>query len=155
VRRVYASGVVRAPVTAVWDHIRDFNGLPKWFPGVVDSEIENGVPSNQLRCVRRFHSTSGALLREEMIALSDHDHSCSYRILESPMPLSDYVATFRLKPITDQDHTFLEWIAEFNCAPERERGLADFLRITCFEGAIALLSKHFDQSSETDHRTIA
>jgi hypothetical protein len=30
-------------------------------------------------------------------------------------------------------------IAEFNCAPERERGLVRFLKIDCFEGAIALL----------------
>jgi uncharacterized membrane protein len=50
--RVYASGVIAAPLMAVWDYVRDFNGLPKWFPGVADSSIEDESPSDRLRCVR-------------------------------------------------------------------------------------------------------
>ncbi len=152
--RIYASGVIEAPLAAVWDYVRDFNGLPKWFPGIVDSSIEDGVPSDRLGCIRRFRSANGAQLREQLLALSDHDYSCAYRILESPMPLTNYVATFRLQRVTDQNHTFLEWNAEFACAPGQERRLADFLKIKCFEGAIALLRKHFSQPDEAEHRKI-
>jgi hypothetical protein len=34
------------------------------------------------------------------------------------MPLSSYVATLRLTPITDGDRSFAEWSAEFDCAVE-------------------------------------
>ena len=39
------------------------------------------------------------------------------------MGVENYVATFRLIPVTDLDHTFAEWTAEFDAAPEREDGL--------------------------------
>ena len=34
------------------------------------------------------------------------------------MPLTNYVATLRLTPVTDGDRAFAEWSAEFDCAPE-------------------------------------
>ena len=37
---IHESGVIAAPVQLVWDYVRDFNTLPKWFPGVTDSHIE-------------------------------------------------------------------------------------------------------------------
>jgi hypothetical protein len=36
------------------------------------------------------------------------------------MPLTNYVATLRLTPITDQERTFIEWSADFDCAPDKE-----------------------------------
>jgi hypothetical protein len=45
--------------------------------------------------------------------MSDTDHIFSYSILISPMPVKDYVATFRLTPITVGDETLAEWWADF------------------------------------------
>ena len=39
------------------------------------------------------------------------------------MPLTDYVATLRLTPVTDGDRTFAEWSAEFECLDEHAEGL--------------------------------
>src|SRR5690606_28242645 len=44
--KAYASTIVDAPVEAVWDIVRDFNGLPDWIPGVATSEIEDGLDSD-------------------------------------------------------------------------------------------------------------
>ena len=30
--RIYISSIIGAPVGAVWDRVRDFNGLPGWHP---------------------------------------------------------------------------------------------------------------------------
>ncbi len=49
--------------------------------------------------------------------------SFEYSILESPMGVENYVANFRLIPVTDADHTFAEWTAEFDAAPDREDDL--------------------------------
>ena len=116
--RVYVSSVIDAPAQKVWDRIRDFNGLPRWVPAVRDSRIENGEPADRVGCVRDFHLQNGDHLREKLLGLSDYDYFCTYSILESPMPLTDYVATVRLTPVTDGDRTFAEWTAEFDCAPE-------------------------------------
>jgi uncharacterized protein YndB with AHSA1/START domain len=116
--RVYVSSVIDAPAAKVWDRVRDFNGLPRWHPRIRDSRIENGEPSDRVGCVRDFHLQNGDRLRERLLGLSDYDMFCTYAILESPMPLTDYVATLRLTPISDGDRTFIEWTAEFDCAAE-------------------------------------
>jgi hypothetical protein len=121
--RVYISSVIEAPAAKVWEKVRDFNGLPRWVPPVRDSRIENGEPADKVGCVRDFTLQNGDRLRERLLGLSDYDLFCTYSILESPMPLTNYVATLRLTPVTDGDRTFAEWTAEFDCAPEAEADL--------------------------------
>jgi len=116
--RVYISSVIDAPVARVWEKVRDFNALPRWLPAVRESRIENSEPSDRVGCVRDFRLQNGDRLREQLLALSDYDYFCTYSILESPMPLTNYVATLRFTPITDGDRAFAEWTAEFACAPE-------------------------------------
>ena len=47
------------------------------------------------------------------------------------MGVENYVATLKLTPVTDGDRTFAEWWAEFDCAPERERELAELIGQAC------------------------
>ncbi len=101
--RIYISSVIEAPAARVWERVRDFNGMPRWHPRIRDSRIENGEPSDRVGCVRDFHLQNGDHLREKLLALSDFDMFQTYCILESPMPLTDYVATLRLTPVTDGD----------------------------------------------------
>ena len=122
--RVYTSSVIDAPADGVWAVVRDFNALPAWHPVIAESRIEQGQPSDQVGCVRAFRLRDGGRLREQLLALSDFDYQCVYSILESPMPLSGYVATLKLTPVTDGNRTFVEWSAEFDCAPEKEKELA-------------------------------
>ena len=117
--RVYISSVIDAPAAKVWERIRDFNGLPRWHPRIRDSRIENGEPADRVGCIRDFHLQNGDRIREKLLGLSDFDMFCTYAILESPMPLTDYVATIRLTPVTDGNRTFAEWTAEFACAQAR------------------------------------
>lgn len=123
--RVYISSVIDAPVAKVWDRVRDFNGLPRWHPRIRDSRIENGEPSDRVGCIRDFHLQNGDRIREKLLGLSDYDYFCTYSILESPMPLTGYIATLRLTPVTDGDRTFAEWTAEFDCDPAEEAGLVE------------------------------
>jgi hypothetical protein len=116
--RVYTSSVIDAPAPKVWDKIRDFNALPRWHPRIRESRIENGEPSDKIGCVRDFRLQNGDRLREKLLGLSDYDMFCTYSILESPMPLTEYIATIRLTPISDGNRTFIEWTAEFDCAVE-------------------------------------
>jgi len=139
--RVYVSSVIDAPAAKVWERIRDFNALPRWHPRIRDSRIENGEPSDRVGCVRDFHLQNGDRIRERLLGLSDDDMFCTYAILESPMPLTDYVATIRLKPITDGDRTFAEWTAEFECAPEAAAELVAGIGQNVFQAGFDALKR--------------
>jgi hypothetical protein len=139
--RVYISSVINAPAARVWERIRDFNALPRWVPAVRESRIENGEPSDKIGCVRAFRLQNGDPLREKLLGLSDFDYFCTYSILESPMPVTDYIATVRLTPVTDGDRTFAEWTAEFECAPEVAEELVTNIGQNVFQAAFDALKR--------------
>lgn len=141
--KVYTSSVIDAPADAVWRVIRDFNGLPNWHPAIADSRIEQGLPADQVGCVRNFRTRDGGTIREQLLALSDYDYQCTYSILESPMGVQNYVATLKLTPITDGDRTFAEWSAEFDCAENRERELTQLIGQGVFQGGFDALKQRF------------
>jgi len=141
VPRVYISSVIDAPASRVWERVRDFNGLPRWHPRIRDSRIENGEPSDRVGCVRDFHLQNGDRIREKLLGLSDYDMFCTYAILESPMPLTDYVATLRLTPITDGDRCFAEWTAEFDCAVDDAEGLVTGIGTEVFQAGFSALKR--------------
>jgi hypothetical protein len=116
--RVHVSTVINAPVGKVWNHIRDYNGLPAWVPAIVASEIEDGRDSSAVGCVRKMTLGDGGIIRERLLTLSDHEYQCTYAILDSPLPVQSYVATVKLVPITDGDRTFASWTAEFDTDQE-------------------------------------
>jgi hypothetical protein len=92
-------------------------------------------------CVRDFHLQNGDRLRERLLGLSDYDMFCTYAILESPMPLTDYVATLRLTPISDGDRTFIEWTAEFDCAAEVAADLVSGIGQNVFQAGFDALKR--------------
>jgi hypothetical protein len=139
--RIYASSVIDAPAAKVWEKVRDFNALPRWHPRIRESRIENGEPSDKIGCVRDFRLQNGDRLREKLLGLSDYDMFCTYSILESPMPLTDYMATLRLTPISDGNRTFIEWSAEFDCAVEVAAELMDGIGNNVFQAGFDALKR--------------
>ena len=143
--RVFTSSVINAPVNEVWMKIRDFNALPDWHPSVVNSYIENGESSDRVGCIRNFNLKDGGNIREKLLALSDLDYLYTYSILESPMSLSNYVATLHLKPITDKDRTYAEWTAIFDCKLEDEKNLIETIGDGVFQKCFDSLKKIFSE----------
>ena len=139
--RIYVSSIIGAPVGAVWERVRDFNGLPGWHPLISESRIESGEPPDRVGCIRVLTLQDGSTVREQLLGLSDYDLFCTYSILESSMGVESYVATLRLTPVTDGDRTFVEWSAEFDCAPEREAELVDGIGNNVFQGGFDALKK--------------
>ncbi|HDQ14677.1 MAG TPA: SRPBCC family protein [Sediminispirochaeta sp.] len=137
---VYQSGIIKASPEEVWRKIRDFNALPQWHPAIASSELE-GEPG--VGAVRHFFLKEGGEIRERLLSLSDHEHSCAYTILESPMPLKNYYAVFRLYPITLSGTTFMEWYARFDSTdPSTEDETAEAVE-GVFAGGIKSLQEIF------------
>ena len=141
--KVYVSTVIAAPAAEVWRVVRDFNGLPSWTPFVAESRIEQNAKADQIGCIRNFTLKDGGRIREKLLALSDYDLSCTYTILESPMGVSDYIATLALTPVTDGNATFASWQADFDCPPERAAALIQQIGQGVFQTAFSALKQRF------------
>jgi hypothetical protein len=141
--KVYTSSVIDASADAVWAHIRDFNGLPKWHPAIAESRIEQNWPADRVGCIRNFRLRDGGLIREQLLTLSDYDYQCTYSILESPMGVDNYIATLKLTPVTDGNRTFAEWSAEFDPPSGQERKLADSIGQGVFQTGFDSLKSYF------------
>jgi Polyketide cyclase / dehydrase and lipid transport len=141
--RIFASSVIDAPAARVWERVRDFNGLPRWHPRIRESRIENGEPADKVGCVRDFNLQNGDRIREKLLGLSDYDMFCTYSILESPMPLTGYIATLRLTPVSDGNRTFIEWTAEFECDESKADELVTGIGTGVFQAGFDALKRHF------------
>lgn len=115
--KIFVSAVLDHPIDAVWAKVRDFNGLPDWHPRFSRSHIEDGLPSDRIGCVRNFDiADDGGTIRERLLMLSDKNHSFEYCIIDSPLPVDNYVAKLTLFPVTVGDKTLGVWVAEFDMA---------------------------------------
>ncbi|GII58047.1 hypothetical protein Pth03_64360 [Planotetraspora thailandica] len=116
--KTYASTVVAADAGTVWAFLRDFGNLAEWLPGVASCEIEEGyapVPG----AVRRIEGF-GTPFRERLLALDEGGRSLTYEIVESPLPVSGYQATYRVAPVTSSGEAFVEWYAVYDSADPAE-----------------------------------
>ncbi len=140
---------IKAPLAKVWAVTKDFDSLNKWHPAFAKDELVKG-PNNKPGTVRALTIKDGPTFTEELIAFSDTDHTYRYKILESPLPLSDYVATFTVKP-GQEGTTVVTWVGRFkrkNPAanpPEAENDAAAVKLITgVFQSGLANLKKQIE-----------
>ncbi|MDP9844208.1 SRPBCC family protein [Streptosporangium lutulentum] len=136
---VYASTVVNTPADEVWSYLRDFGNLAEWLPGMTSCVIEEGVNS-QPGAVRRMEGPGG-LFRERLLVLDDDARSATYEILESPLAVTNYRATYRVAPVTDSGQAFIEWSATFEADDEAK--LNKIFTRGVFEPGLASLNKRF------------
>lgn len=147
--QVRRSTIVDAPVEEVWRTLRDFNGHERWHPAIAVSAIEQGRGAAEVGAVRAFALRDGARLRERLLHLSDRDRTFTYCIVESPIPLLDYVATVRLKPVTDGRRTYWEWSSRFRAPPGQEGRLAALVAEDIYEAGFAALKARFGGAPST------
>jgi hypothetical protein len=145
--KIVKSTIIEAPVEAVWDVLRDFNGHDRWHPVVSDSVIERGLPSDKIGCVRRFHLADGSELRETLLALSDADMAFSYCLNDTPVPLLNYVAHVRLAPVTDGDWTFWHWESRFDTPAGREAELKTMVSENVYQAGFEAIRAHMGLTS--------
>jgi hypothetical protein len=142
--RAHASTVIDAPIEKVWAHIRDFNSLDDWHPGIRASMIEDGGPSDRVGCIRRIELLDGGVIREQLLEMSDLGCHYSYSILDSPMPVAHYRATLRLRRISDGNRTYGEWSASFEADPPEKRAETEaMISNGVFQGGFDAIKQHF------------
>jgi uncharacterized protein YndB with AHSA1/START domain len=153
---VIRSAVIDARIDEVWAALRDFNSHDRWHPAVASSRMEDDLDGDVVGGVRRFSLTDGAEFREQLLRLSDREHTFSYCILDSPLPLFDYVATVRLKPVTDGGRTFWDWRSQFRApdyrAAELEKMVGQKIYEDGFSGLRRFLAEKEGRPQPPGHR---
>ena len=102
---------IKAPVAMVWGLSKDYDSLNKWHPGFAKDVLTKGS-NNTVGTVRALTIKDGPTFTEELQAFDEAAHSYQYRIIESPLPLQNYVASFVVKPGKDGGST-VTWSAKF------------------------------------------
>ncbi|GAA4197805.1 SRPBCC family protein [Streptosporangium oxazolinicum] len=135
----YASTVINASADEVWEYLRDFGNLAEWLPGITGCEIEDGGDSRP-GAVRRMEGPGGTF-RERLLTLDDTSRSATYTILESPLPVRDYRASYRVAPVTDSGRAFAEWSAVFGADDVAQ--MEEFVVRQIFVPGLAALHERF------------
>jgi hypothetical protein len=113
--KAYYSIVLDHSADDVWAVIRPFDHYA-WAGVEGETIIEDGKAGDQVGAIRRV-TMPGKVIRQVLLAHSDVERSYTYAFAEAP-PVSDYLATIRVTPVTESGHAFIDWQATFDCAPE-------------------------------------
>jgi hypothetical protein len=99
-----------ASIDEVWERVKDFGDLSAWAP---DAKVLD-VQGEGVGAIRRVQAGdgSGAIFKERCEAVDPETHSFSYAVLESPIPMRDYVAVVRLSELGPK-RCGIEWSSEF------------------------------------------
>ena len=109
--KVADSVTIKAAPEKVWAAAKDFDSLNKWHPAVEKDQISKGS-NNTVGAVRTLSLKGGGTIVEELTAFNEGTHSFRYKILESPLPVARYVATFTVKPGKDGG-SVITWVGTF------------------------------------------
>lgn len=94
---VEESAAVAAPPAVVWQLVGDYQGIAGWHPAVAAADITRGR-NNVHGAVRTITTKEGARIVEELISRDKTRRTLRYRIVESPLPVKNYVATMSVQP---------------------------------------------------------
>jgi mxaD protein len=97
-----------------WAVIKDFQGWQTWHPAFASTEITKGA-GNAKGTVRVLATKDGAKFNEELLMHDATSRSYQYRIIESPLPISDYVSTIEVKE--SKLGSRVVWSSNFNVNP--------------------------------------
>ena len=143
---VVQSVEIKAPIEKVWAAAKDFDSLDKWHPGFSKDVLTKGA-NNAPGTVRALTIKDGPTFTEQLISFNESDHTYRYKILESPLPVQNYVSTFRVKSGANGTTT-VTWSAKFtrknpaDNPPAAENDAAAVKLITgVFQAGLANLKK--------------
>ncbi|BDA84103.1 MxaD family protein [Aureimonas sp. SA4125] len=108
--RVARSGMAEAAPDKVWTIIGDFCGIADWHFAVERCVLsdEGGVRTPTLTLV------GGATLVEAEVERDDAARTYSYKIVEGPLPVSNYLSTLSVRPATGAGSSEIAWTGSFD-----------------------------------------
>lgn len=95
----------------VWRFLKRFDSVKEWHPAFSHSPIISGK-DGQLGAVRRLTVKDGPSFTEELLALNEAGRSFTYNVIESPLPVTDYLSSVGVKA-NSAGGTTVVWVGQF------------------------------------------
>ncbi|MBA2492409.1 MAG: SRPBCC family protein [Gammaproteobacteria bacterium] len=95
------------PAEQVWQMIGQFKSFADWHPAVEKSELEQGGS------VRRLSLIGGGTIVERLERIDDESFKYRYSIVDSPLPVANYVSELRVVKDDSGNGCSVEWSSEF------------------------------------------
>ena len=102
---------IEAPVSKVWDAVKNFDGLNTWHPAVATDEIVEGK-GNRVGAVRLLTLKGGGTIKEKLLGFDSAGRSFRYAIVEGVLPVSSYTSTLVVKS-TGKGRSSVTWSGTF------------------------------------------
>jgi hypothetical protein len=103
---------------ALWAVVGAPGKISTWHPAIAMSSVEGST--------RRCTLADGAMVLEEITSHDDGELRYSYRIVDSPLPVSDYTSTLRVQP--NGDGARLTWESQFQVVGAPEADVENMIR---------------------------
>lgn len=130
---------VNASPDTTWKMIGDFNHLDVWHPVVIGSELTHGKAND----TRLLTLGNGATITEKQVSRNDAERTYTYAIVESPLPVADYVSTISVAPAADGKST-VTWRSSFDAKDASDEDAVNAIT-GIYDAGLNNLDKHFNK----------
>lgn len=103
--------VLNASPRAVWALVGGFKALDRWHPEIIESTLIG--TGKKVGDIRILTLADGETIVERLESYDENAMNLQYRILESPLPIENYVASIQVKNIGDK-MTEVLWRSSFH-----------------------------------------
>lgn len=100
---------VNASPDATYAVVSKWDALESWCPAFVKTEIQSG--GNDVGSVRAITLKDGPTFTEELLASDSAARTYRYKIIDSPLPIIEYVST--VKVIGAGNKSSIIWVASY------------------------------------------
>jgi hypothetical protein len=114
---------LNVPSDELWQLIGGFGSLPDWIPDISQIRLADGGR------IRYLHVPNGQTFVEKLERYDLAARSYSYSILESPIPVSDYLSTITVTSTNRGKGSHVEWSGSFT-----PQGISEEQARQIFEG---------------------
>jgi len=111
---------LNVPADVVWKTLGDFGAADRYLDLVERCELQRRGSSTE----RLLHLRGGGLVHERLVLACPQDRALRYTIVDSPLPVADYVSTLRVDALDDA-HCRVRWSATFDPQGVDERQARD------------------------------
>ena len=108
----------------VWAMIGEFGTIDRWHPAIEMSVVE-GDGGNGI--YRTLTLGDGGVIRELLLDYSLRERLYSYAIIESPLPVANYVSSLAVSPGPDSGSAIVTWTSTFDASGVSDQEAADLI----------------------------
>ena len=128
---------INASPDAIWKVAGDFAGIAEWHPAIASIKMVEGEKEPR----RILTLADGAIVDERLIELDDAKYTHTYTILDSPIPLTNYLATISVQPEGGQSRVI--WSATYDPNPGGEATCEEIVS-QVFESGLEALKQQLE-----------